>query len=326
MPALYSESTTYSIQFRYTNELTQGEVADYCKLFENVFHKGKCPQSFLRQFTTTCRGHSFHALLLHHSDGLVGAFTVSPEIYVVDGVDQVFGLSVDTMIHPSHRNDPLHFKRMADTCATHLIEQGIHFVFGFPNDQSRVYFEKVLRWRRMGELPYFCLPVRIGRFVPALAVLDRGYRCLLRAGTWLGSRLASDRTIAPSIEPQSRNTPGRLLRIQGRQILNLKGGGIVVYSVHNEGPHLSVCYLVDVQPLSPKSIWDSVGKLLALELDIDVFAYLGPLPFSPWPLGRLPGARVPKRIFMLGKPLPGANEGLLDISRWRVNLSTFDVR
>lgn len=318
----------YTLVTRLTHEMTSGEIEGYCALFEAVFHKGKSPSEFVTQFSRPHLGHSFHSLLVHEGRTIIGGFTVCPERFTVFGEERVLGLSVDTMIHPDHRTNPFFFMNMANACGARLAQAGISFLFGFPNENSRTYFEKVLRWQRIGELPFHVLPISLGIGSPFLRPLDVIYRPLLGLFLWIATKTSSNRSFSWAIKSMEKEKPEDYLHIPGRKSLELEGGAFAIYSVHQEKARAMVGYLLDIKPLNRRSVFQAVAKLRKEEPEIDLIAYVGVLPFHSLLLPKAPKTLLPRRILMSGKALapdfPVAEAR--DFAAWLINLSSFDVR
>lgn len=319
---------SYSILAKKSNELTEGEIEQYSSLFKTVFQKGKKPDTLRKQFQANPLGYCHHALMIHHSEGLVGAFSAAPTRYRAKGESMLFGLSLDTMIHPAHRSDPLHFKRMAERCYELLRADGIPFIFGFPNEYSRTYFQRVLKWRPMGELDYFILPVRPGHCLGCLQILDKPFRFLLKTYLKIAAILGSSSEIHCPIEPVGTDSLEGLLYLEGRQLAALRGGGSCCFGIHKEDLGLRVAYIVDVLPRRRQFIFRAAEAILDTNLDVDVITYVGRLPLTPIFLLRIPHSQIPHRLFMLGFPLKEEflPTTIFDINQWWLNLSSFDVR
>ena len=316
---------TYSLALKTTPELTADEVSRYCALFADAFGKARSEGDFQAEFTGTCLGLSYHTLHIHERDGMVGAYTVVPVRYRAFGEARIFGLSVDTMIHACHRSDALHFMRMAEATYEGLVRHGIPFVFGVPNDNSRKYFEKVLGWKRIGELPYYVLPVRPGSLQSWASILDRTFNVSLAAFLSGISHLSSQNPLDALITAEAK---GPDLVIPDRQTLELRRGGRATFSIHTEKTGKRIGYLVEICPLSKAAILEAGSRLIREAKNLDFIAYVGPLAFNPFPMIKVPEAMVPKRLFLSGRVLNSdfPAEGLLDLKNWKVSLGSFDVR
>lgn len=290
---------------------------------------GAVPAGRLREkYEAASLGYSLHALLRHGRAGIVGSFNVMPERYRFFEREETLGISVDTMVHPEHRRIPIHLKRLADLVEAEMRKRGMAFLFGFPNDNSFIYAQKVMKWKAIGDLPYYVLPLRPGAFIGALKPIDRLWdicaRTLVRywplGGDGHVHKVPIERVAAP--------VPDNYLAQEDRQLVHLADQAWMVYSVHEEFNGLKVAYLVDFSPVSRLVFHQALRHLAAVPTEADALAYVGHLPFRTLRLMQVPPGRVPKPLRLSGKILlevPGS-EALLDFSQWHVNLATLDVR
>ncbi|MBU2489628.1 MAG: GNAT family N-acetyltransferase [Proteobacteria bacterium] len=71
----------------------------------------------------------------------------------VNGREEVFGFSCDTMVHPNYRKQGL-FAALARECYARMEAQhGVRVVWGFPNEKSMPGFVNRLGWERAGSAP-----------------------------------------------------------------------------------------------------------------------------------------------------------------------------
>ena len=166
-----------------TNELSSIEKHALCALFQDVFHKPRSLESFEREFARPELGGSYHCLLFDDKDDVVGSYTSIPVRYLVGDEEHIFGLSVDTMIRRGVRGKG-HLKRMAEDTYARLAEDGIPFVFGFPNENIYLIRKKILSWTDIGNLSYYLLPLGFGRDRRLLRLFDHGLRSIAWLANW----------------------------------------------------------------------------------------------------------------------------------------------
>jgi hypothetical protein len=65
-----------------------------------------------------------------------------------------------------------------------------------------------------------------------------------------------------------------------------------------------------------------------MEAGTDILAYVGPLSHGLFPMVRVPEARLTRHLYMSGRILDrqAMSPELLQMSNWKVNLGSFDVR
>jgi hypothetical protein len=68
--------------------------------------------------------------------------------------------SIDTITDINYRGMGL-FKKLALDCYKNASEDGVNFVYGFPNEQSAPGFFKSLGWKPIAEVPFLIKPVNI---------------------------------------------------------------------------------------------------------------------------------------------------------------------
>ena len=103
------ENRVMSIEFVFkkTTELSSREQKQIRALFSRVFKVEMSEGVFERRFLYSCKGYSYHGLMLHEGD-IVGSFTAIPYRYTYFDRELTFALSVDTMISPQpYRTTPL---------------------------------------------------------------------------------------------------------------------------------------------------------------------------------------------------------------------------
>ncbi|MHA1337358.1 MAG: GNAT family N-acetyltransferase [Promethearchaeota archaeon] len=97
---------------------------------------------------------NFITVLLKDKNNLIGAYSVSPRFFYINGKKVPCVLSLDTMTHPQYRG-----MGISTTLATIAYEiakiNGYYFVYGFPNNNSVYMFEKKLNWKIFGKMIYF---------------------------------------------------------------------------------------------------------------------------------------------------------------------------
>jgi len=314
------------VVFKTTDQLPESEREQMCDLFLRVFNKNMTKDTFDRKFFHTPRGHSYHGLMLHE-EAIVGAMSAVPGRYKFFDEERIFALSVDTMIDPAHRGGG-HVLKMADLVHQGLVQDGVPFIFGFPNERFYPIQKRLLRYEDIGELDYYVLPLNIGAVVRKLKWLNRlsrsFCRCALRF-SWIPSDSQIRYNIAKVADAQfeRHRYDGSYNRI------TLAEGAVCYYKICEEEGGIRTLYIIDVIPPTPAFLTRAVKQVFEAALGaVDVIIYVGKLPSKPAGLWKVPDSRKPRRIRMTGKTLiPGlVDSSVFDIKNWRVNISDFDVR
>ena len=155
-----------------TNELTNSQKLELCYLFNDVFFKNFLLDDFNTKFVKNIKNYSYHSLLLNDASKIVGCYSAIPYEYNFFGKNLLFGLSVDTMIQEEYRGNPFTLKKLANAVYEEMKKDGVSFVFGFPNDNVYLVRKKILKWKDMGELKYYILPINIGAIKSKLKGLN----------------------------------------------------------------------------------------------------------------------------------------------------------
>lgn len=90
---------------------------------------------------------------------LVGHYAVSPVKMRVGAGERMAGLSMTTMTHPDYGGQGI-FKKLAEELyQTFYKDEGLDFIWGFPNKNSHGAFIKNLRWKDIQVMPSFSLSI-----------------------------------------------------------------------------------------------------------------------------------------------------------------------
>jgi hypothetical protein len=310
-----------------TEQLSQNEKSQICGLFFKLFGKDMSEEEFNRKYLHTPFGYSYHGLMV--ADKLiVGTFNAIPYRYQYFGEDTLFALSVDLMVAKEHRGGPFNIKKMASLVLKEMKRDGVSFVFGFPNESAYDYVRRFLKWKDIGELDFYILPRNIGSVIPKLRFMN----CISRAFT-----------LGLSCLPTSRSKRNNMYNIEkvsdicfqrhryngNYHIVDLDRGGKCIYRVYVEDNRIRVLYIIDVNPLTCATFDEAVQQVCRQHSkSIDIFMYVGLLPFKTARMLIVPEQRRPRRVRMCGTLLePGAvDDRIFQIKNWNVNISNFDVR
>lgn len=312
--------------FKTTDQLNESGQEQMCDLFLRVFNKKMTRETFERKFFFTPRGYSYHSLMLYE-EAVVGAFSAVPVRYRFFGKEQIFALSVDTMIDLKYRGAG-HLVKMANLVHQDLISDGIPFIFGFPNEQFYPAQKRFLNYEDIGELDYYALPLNIGSVVQKL----KPFNGLSQSFCRLTVRLCRI--------PKNSDTKYEVAKVVDKQFerhrydnsysrIDLTDGAECIYKIYKEEGGIRTLYIVDVVPLSAGSLTRAVKQICRTAVDaVDIIIYVGKLPSRPGGLWKVPDSKKPRKIRMTGKILiPYAIDGsAFNINNWSVNISDFDVR
>jgi GNAT superfamily N-acetyltransferase len=116
-------------------KLEPENIKDLYRLFEAVYHKS-CPQNYYDlKYNTAYTGVTYIGFLAYHDQMPVAYYGIVPTFVAIAKQKVLGAQSCDTMTHPSHQKKGL-FTNLAKKTFDLAKEKGIHFVFGFPNQNS----------------------------------------------------------------------------------------------------------------------------------------------------------------------------------------------
>ena len=312
--------------FKTTDQLTESEQKQMRDLFLRVFDKKMTKSMFERKFFYTPRGYSYHSLMLH-GEVIVGAFSAVPGRYKFFGQEEIFSLSVDTMIVAEYRGGG-HFVKMADLLHQGLKNDGIPFIFGFPNENFYPAQRRLLKYKDIGELEYYILPLNIGSVVQKLKFFNGLSRTFFRFATRL-CRVPSNSKAEYEIVKVIDKQFARHRYDESYSRIVLADGADCIFKVYEEEGGIRTLYIIDVVPLNVGSLTRAVKQICRTAANaVDIIIYVGKLPSRPPGLWKVPDSKKPRKIRMTGKILiPDAiDSSVFNIDNWRVNMSDFDVR
>ena len=320
-----------------TNELSDSEMGQICELFSSIFESDRSLDMFKKQFLGTPLGYSYHGLML---DGtrIVGSYSAMPYRYLYDGQELLFTLSVDTMIAKEYRGDPWAFIRMVNPTYDAARADNIPFAYCFPNDSIYLIRKKILRWRDIGTLSYYVLPVSMRVKWPALSFLDS----ILCGGVSIAARQrVSEPALAAQTQPLfvvQKKTDQAFMDYRYSFYHRYSSEGTGYIKVESPCGHfvyrrevfdgVAAAFLVDIYPLTKPHLTYAVSRVLAAEKHrVAAIIYVGHLGFRPNGLFKLPKRREPKKVRMTGKILIEGvvDERIFDLDHWCVNLSNYEA-
>lgn len=309
-----------------TNELSQNEKQQICDLFLDVFKKKKSLEDFNKQFLNTTKGYSYHALMIVDNQ-IVGINTLIPYDYIFFDKKVFIALSVDTMTKTEYRALP-NFTKMARMVYEEAKNDGVCFILGFPNDISYKIFKKMLKWKDIGRLNFYILPINIGKIKRSLY--------LLSPLSFLFSKIISLFTFFSKNDTQNiqnniyklDDKKFRLQRYSDKEHRVIKSNNCeVIYKLDNH-ENINVAYILDVFPLNKYTLEKAIILLSnKYNFKIDSIIYIGNIDFKPMNIFKVPLKYEPKNIYVAGLIL---NDKIVDeriwlLENWNLNLSNMDV-
>lgn len=314
-----------SLIVKKTTELTSDEIEQINQLYIAVFNHSRTEEDFKSQYLNTPLGYSYHAIL-KEGDELIGFHSGIPFNYLKNGQHFIAGLGINTMTAVGHR-DFFNVRDMFVACENVMKEEGCVLRLGFPNDKSYPVLKKGFKYKDIGKLDTFFLPIRIGGIKPSLRVLNP----LSKLFSWFViqlSRLSCDKNICEFKYKKDRSDfdSYRYKWFGGYQTIEVDG--VKAYYRISEHEGVRTAFVVDIHPLSKKVFDAIIRKIYRMERKkIDLIMYVGHLTFNPLSLIKMPHKIEPKHFNFTCKPLVKDvfDESLYDIDNWDVNLSNYDL-
>jgi len=138
-----------------------GDEKAIVELFEKVFKKPMGCTDSLQHWKWEFESNSVKPIsvcLAWDGERLVGQYAVNPIRVWVSGKQLLMALSLDTMTDPDYSRKGI-FKKAALQLYQQLVEQGVSFVFGFPNINSIHGFKRKLDWKIIAVPPVYLCPI-----------------------------------------------------------------------------------------------------------------------------------------------------------------------
>jgi hypothetical protein len=127
-------------------KLSAKNIRHLVPLYKAVFNERVSGKFLLKKYDTRAVGPEYVGFIAYSpNDKAVAFYGVIPCFFRINGKKVIAAQSADTMTHPEHRKKGL-FQDLALKTYVLGAEQGIKFVFGFPNQDSFPGFRK-LKWQ-----------------------------------------------------------------------------------------------------------------------------------------------------------------------------------
>lgn len=310
-----------------SSELSAEEFGQIASLFETVFEKPRSVDLLHRQYEENPFGYAWLSLLMDN-DRIVGFNSYVPSYYIVKGERRIFANSIDSMVEKPYR-DFFNFNDMINAAYMAMAENGVEFVYGYPNDNSFPVLTKGKLMKPIGMMRTYCLPYRIGGVKPSLKVLNIFSKLFVRSYSVSSSLFASSKVISPSITKDAESyNKTRYLRGDADYGHADLGDGFMHYKITNhEG--VRTAFIIDIDRKSPRNFNRAVRYLLKNHSrEFDLILYPGWLPFKNTGMIKLPRKLEPKNFNLTGKLLAKKGElpdDIWNIANWDTNLSNYDL-
>lgn len=320
------------IEVKKTTDWQLSEWNTYAKNFNQVFDKNYTVDFFKHKYLNSIDNFSYHALLKTDEE-VVGGCTVIPYTYKINNKSVRIGLAVDVFIAEEYRTDPLALYRMYKKLKKELVASDILLVVAVPNDTAYSYWKNIVKWKDVGYLSYYALPVRIGKIVNSLPAFFSffsllGSKLLIGISSIFNTKqkehiIQIDRTNS-IIEKQRYTDVHQQIRISDTYFS---------YRIVDEDG-IYTAYLIDFYNTRTKKkdncTLRKAIKYLGKNESCDLILFVGKLSFFQLLLLKVPFKQEPKHLYFTVDTLDENKfdnpDLILDINNWDFGLFNYDVR
>lgn len=312
---------------RKSTALAEAEFRQISALFEEVFGKPRSPELLHRQYEQNPFGYAWLSMLV--DDGrIVGLNSYVPSYYTCNGKKLIFANSIDSMVEKPYR-DFFNFNDMIRGAYKAMADEGVSFVYGYPNDNAFPVLTKGKLMKPIGKMYTYCLPYRVGGIKPSLKALNVISKLFSQVYSICSGWFASSKVCGFMVEKDAASyNDTRYKRGDANYCHADLGDGQLHYKiVDHEG--VRTAFIIDIDRKSPSNFNKGVRYLLKNHSkEFDLILYPGWLPFGNTGMIRMPRKLEPKNFNFTGKMLAKKGElpeGIWSIENWDTNLSNYDL-
>lgn len=310
-----------------TIDLTEQEYESIAELYNSIFHPRRTIKDFQEIYMNTPFGYSYN-VLLYEENNLIGFHAGIPFYYRCNGVQFMAGLGIDTMTHPKHR-DFFNVRDLIKACEEAMVADGCLLRVGFPNDKSYPILKKGLKYKDIGKMKTYFLPMNIGGIKPKLGMLDPLSQLFSACIIGLSAFSCSKKVFSFKYgKDRSCFDDTRYRWFGSIDYCTIEVYGIKAYYKKQVQEGVNTLFILDVWPISKNGFDKIVRTIYTKEhKGIDMIIYVGHLPFTPMSLVTMPHKFEPKHFNFTCKSLVKGyfDDSIYDINNWDVNLSNYDL-
>ncbi len=312
--------------FKKTTELTDAELDMISVLFERVFKKPRPVEILRNQYLPNPLGYSYHSMIVENGE-IVGLNSYVPAYYSVNGRKTLFANSTDSMVDKPYR-DFFNYRSMVELAYDKMREEGIAFVYGYPNDNAYPVVIKSRLMKHIGNMHIYALPIHIGCISGKLAFLNPLSELFCRIFIGISGWFASGATAKFAIEKDAESyNATRYRRGDGKYSTAGIAGANVYYKI-KEHEGIRTAFIIDIDRKSPETFVAAVKYIVGKHRkEFDMLLYPGYLLFANTGMIRIPRKFEPKKFNFTGKALDrkAIPDTIWDIRNWDTNLSNYDL-
>lgn len=313
-----------------TNELTRNEIQGFFECFQNAFDRHHSTEdNFCDMYSNTCLGYSIHTLLLDENDCVRGSMSAVPFYYEINGTQMLFAFGSGLMIDKNYRQGFANLLSVIKSIFKGMKDNGVTVFFNFPNDNSDLVYQKLIKTKRIAMLTTYILPYKVGAYKKKLSIFNPF--SMFMSWCMMGLSIFFNRKEVYSY-PISKSRP-----IFEETRYKWHRGTYHHYKDENmqcfwrlanfEG--IKACFLAEVYPMSQRNFNKAVREMYKdMHKKCELFLYVGMLPFLQSSMIRIPPKYEPKKFRFDVKILNPkiVNEDMIfNAKNWEVDLSSYDL-
>lgn len=305
-----------------TTECKKDELMQIVKLYNEIFDKNLTLDYMLNLYTQNPFGYSYHSLIVDNGN-IVGMNVYVPVLFRKNEEKVLMANSIDSMVSKPYR-DYFNYHDMVIAAYKYMKQEGVKFVYGYPNDKAYPVVMKSKLMREIGKMYTYCLPYRIGGVKRILSFAN--FLSISFCWCWLSicKLFASKKVVAFRYDKDLESyNQTRYKRDDGEY---MQKDGFVYKILDYEG--VRAAFIVDVFEKSAYNFCKAAIYILKNESrKFDILLYPGYLPFKFAGMIRIPHKFEPKHFYFTGKILDKqfAGDDIWDINNWDTNLSNYDL-
>lgn len=314
-----------------STEWSEREWKTYVLGFNEVFGTSDSIEFFKDKYLSVHKGYALHSLLLGDDGEVGGGITVIPCVYTCGDAEFLNGLAVDVFIRESYRVDPLMLRRMYKKLRTLLEAEGVRAVTAVPNATAYPYWKNVVKWKDVGDVNYWAVPVRagnvLGRCRAVLNVCSIVYAYCAYALSALTCLLSGkQKAYKYAISMDDKYVCHKFK--SGQYVVQEEGGSRIVYRIVDEDGVKAAYVIAATQDgLRSASVFRKAVGII-LKQKVDIIIYVGKMGIFQTLFVKVPKKFEPKELPLMFDVIT-PDESFSDaynINDWDFGLLNYDVR
>ena len=317
-----------------TSEWSNLELATFVSSYNSVFERRYDASHFTRKYYGTYKNDSYHSLLLNNFGEVVGNCSVMPVQYLKYDRQINIGLAVDVFIKEEYRTDPLMLRKLYLKLKKFLESENIVAVIAVPNATSYPYWKNVVKWKDVGLIPYWIVPVNLGNLLGKYKFINPVSSLFFRFWSFMNysfSKAYNSKEKKYIYEP-FLNEEFYKNRFEESYYCKIRTDNIIAHYRVVKEDDIITAYLLSAKEknnISFKALTVSVREVLKKE-KVDVVMYVGPLKLFQTLFFKVPHRFEPKKLTMTCDFINADGKeffsDMLTYSNWNFGLINYDVR